>query len=118
MAHNMINDRGFTLVEVMAGMILITVGLLMLMPLMVVSMQGNDMARGSTESSLLISEKIEELKNVATPVSGVDTTGSAIRTWTVTDAGSNLRRLQVRVSWIDFAGHPHSNSMVTYVMTE
>jgi prepilin-type N-terminal cleavage/methylation domain-containing protein len=110
------NKDGFTMIEVMAGMILLSVGLLMLMPLMTVSIRGNDFARGSTESSMLIREKIEDLKNAANPVSGTDTTDTSIRSWTVTDAGSGLRRIQVQLSWTDSRGRLHSNSMVTYTM--
>jgi prepilin-type N-terminal cleavage/methylation domain-containing protein len=110
-------ENGFTLVEVLAGTILLSVGLLLLMPLMVVSMQGNELARGSTDSSMLIREKIEELKNIDNPVSGVDTTGASIRTWNVTAITTNLRRLQVRVDWLDRDGHSRTNSMVTYLMS-
>lgn len=106
------------MVEVMAGMILLAVGLLLLMPLMVVSMRGNEVARGSTDSSMLIREKIEELKNVANPVSGTDTTGALVRQWTITDVSTNLKKLQVRVDWTDQDGRPRANSMITYMMVE
>jgi len=109
---------GFTLIEVMAGMVLITVGLLMLMPMMAVSMRGNSIARGSTEASVLIKDKIEELKNSINPVSGIDTLGNHICTWTVTSPETNLRRIQVRVDWSDRNGLVHSNSMVTYTTVE
>jgi Tfp pilus assembly protein PilV len=109
---------GFTMIEVMAGMVLITVGLLMLMPMMAVSMRGNNIARGSTEASVLIKDKIEELKNSINPVSGVDTLGNHVCTWTVTSPETNLRRIQVRVDWGDRNGLVHSNSMVTYTTVE
>lgn len=111
-------NSGFTMIEVMAGMVLLTVGLLLLMPMMVVSMRGSNIARGSTDSSMLIRDKIEELKNVSNPASGIDTLDSQICTWTVTDAGANLRRLLVKVDWNDRDGRVHSNSMITYMMVE
>lgn len=109
---------GFTMIEVMAGMVLITVGLLMLMPMMMVSMRGNNIARGSTEASALIKDKMEELKNSANPASGVDSLDNQVCTWTVTSPETNLRRIQVRVDWNDKNGLTHSNSMVTYTTVE
>jgi prepilin-type N-terminal cleavage/methylation domain-containing protein len=111
-------NNGFTMIEVMAGIVLLTIGLLLLMPMMVVSMRGNNIARGSTESSMLIRDKIEELKNATNPISGIDTLGNQVCTWTVSDAGANLRRLLVKVDWSDREGLAHSNSMVTYMMVE
>lgn len=111
-------ESGFTLLEVLTGMLILSVGLLLLMPMMVVSMQANDFARGFTEASMLIKEKMEELKNMDLPVSGADTTGGTYRTWTVTDAGSNLKRLVVNVNWQDQDGRQHNNSMVSYMMVE
>ena len=111
-------NKGFTLVEVLTGMLILSVGLLLLLPMMVVSMQGNDFARGFTEASMLIKEKMEELKNMNLPVSGADTVNTACRLWTVTDASANLKRLVVQVSWSDRDGREHNNSMVSYMMVD
>jgi prepilin-type N-terminal cleavage/methylation domain-containing protein len=116
--YKIVRNKGFTMIEVMAGIVLLTIGLLLLMPMMVVSIRGNNIARGSTESSMLIRDKIEELKNATNPVSGIDTLGNQVCTWTVSDAGANLRRLLVKVDWSDREGLAHSNSMVTYMMVE
>jgi prepilin-type N-terminal cleavage/methylation domain-containing protein len=112
------NDKGFTLVEVLAGMLILSLGLLLLLPMMVVSMQGNDLAKGFTEASMLIKDKMEELKNTNLPVSGADTVNAVSRSWTVSDASSNLKRLVVQVNWTDRDGRGHSNSMVSYMMVE
>ena len=111
-------NKGFTLVEVLAGMLILSVGLLLLLPMMVVSMQGNDFARGFTEASMLIKEKMEELKNMDLPVSGADTVDSVCRSWTVTDATANLKRMVVQVNWTDRDGRGHNNSMVSYMMVD
>ena len=110
------NRQGFTLLEVLIGMIILAVGMLLLLPMMVVSMQANDFARNFTEASMLIKEKMEELKNMAIPTSGADSVGTVSRSWTVTDAGNNLRRLVVNINWIDRDGHPRSSSMMSYMM--
>jgi len=108
-------QKGFTLIEVMAGMVITALGLLLLLPMMVTSMQANDLARGSTEASMLIKDKMEELKNSALPASGVDTISTVARTWTVTDLGSNLYQLDVNIAWTDRHGRAHNNMVTSYM---
>ncbi len=108
---------GFTLIEVMAGMIILALGLLLLLPMMVTSMQANDFARGVTEASMLIKDKMEELKNMDPPTSGSDTTSTVQRNWTVSNAGSNLWRLDVTISWTDRHDLGHSNTVTSYMST-
>jgi len=115
MMKKMKRDNGFTLIEVMAGMVIISLGLLLLLPMMVTSMQANDFARGSTEASMLIKDKMEELKNTSTPVSGIDTVGNVSRTWTVTDLGSNLYQLDVNIAWTDRNDRGHNNTVTSYM---
>jgi prepilin-type N-terminal cleavage/methylation domain-containing protein len=108
-------QSGFTLIEVMAGMLIIALGLLLLLPMMVTSMQANDFARGSTESSMLIKDKMEELKNTPLPTSGADSVGTVTRTWTVTDLGNNLLQLDVNINWTDRHGRAHNNTVTSYM---
>jgi len=108
-------QSGFTLIEVMAGMVIIAVGLLLLLPMMVTSMQANDFARGSTEASMLIKDKMEELKNMDVPTSGIDSVGTVSRTWTVTDLGNNLYQLDVNIAWTDRNDRPHNNTVTSYM---
>ncbi len=111
-------QKGFTLLEVLVGMIIISAGMLLLLPMMVVSMQANDFARGFTEASMLIKDKMEELKNMNIPISGVDSVGTVSRSWTVSDAGNNLRRLLVNINWTDKEGKARSSSMMSYMMVD
>ncbi len=107
-------ERGFTLVEVMAGMVLLAVGLLLLLPMMVTSIRANDYARNATEASMLIKDKMEQLKNMDVPDTGEDAVGVATRSWTSTLVSNDLWRLSVTVGWTDERGNPHSNSMTSY----
>lgn len=107
-------DSGFTLVEVMAGMVLLAVGLLLLLPMMVTSIRANDYARNATEASMLIKDKMEQLKNMDVPDTGEDAVGVTTRSWTSTLVSSDLWRLSVTVGWTDERGNPHSNSMTSY----
>lgn len=117
-SKNSKRQSGFTLIEVMVAMLLLSIGMLMLLPMMVVSMQSNNLARGFTDSSMLIKQKMEDLKNMSIPVSGADSVGTAARNWTVTDAADNLKKLVINVTWIDRDGRIRSSSMMSYMMTE
>jgi prepilin-type N-terminal cleavage/methylation domain-containing protein len=108
------NSNGFTLIEVLAGVVIMATGLLLLLPMMVTSIRANNFAQSSTEASMLIKDKMEDLKNMDTPTSGADTLGEVTRTWTVADAGANLTQLAVIVNWNDERGYPHSSSMTSY----
>jgi prepilin-type N-terminal cleavage/methylation domain-containing protein len=107
-------DKGFTLIEVMAGMVIMAVGLLLLLPMMVTSIRANSYAQNSTEASMLIKDRMEDLKNMANPTSGADTVGSVTRSWAIANAGVNLTQITVTVNWVDQQGRPHSNSMTSY----
>lgn len=108
-------QRGFTLIEVMAGMIVLSLGLLLLLPMMVTSIEANDYARGSTEASMYIKDKMEELKNMNPPTSGADSVGNVHRTWNVTGIGSNLWQLDVSISWTDNNSRNHHNTVTSYM---
>jgi prepilin-type N-terminal cleavage/methylation domain-containing protein len=110
-------NNGFTLIEVMSGMVLLAVGLLLLLPMMVTSIRANNYAKNATEASMLIKDKMEDLKNMNTPTTGNDAVGSATRNWTSTLVSTGLYRLSVRVNWNDEQGYPHSNTMVSYMST-
>ena len=109
------NEKGFTLIEVLAGMLITSLGLLLLLPMMVTSMQANDFARGSTESSMMIKEKMEELKGMSPPTSGADYTSGVSRTWNVTSVNGNLYQLDVTISWTDRHDKVHNNTVTSYM---
>jgi prepilin-type N-terminal cleavage/methylation domain-containing protein len=115
MMRNREKQDGFTLIEVMAGMVIIALGLLLLLPMMVTSMQANDFARGSTEASMLIKDKMEELKNSVLPTSGADSISTVARTWRVSDIGNNLYQLDVNIAWTDRHGRAHNNMITSYM---
>lgn len=107
-------NSGFSLIEVMAGMVILTTGLLLLLPMMVTSIRANNYAQNASQASMMIKDKMEDLKNMETPTSGADSSATAVRSWTVTTINSNLYRLDVTVSWNDERGYPHQNTMTSY----
>jgi prepilin-type N-terminal cleavage/methylation domain-containing protein len=108
-------NNGFSLIEVMAGMVILSTGLLLLLPMMVTSIRANNYAQSASQASMLIKDKMEDLKNMNTPTSGADSSSTSIRTWTVTTVNSNLYRLDVTVGWTDESGYPHRNTMTSYM---
>lgn len=99
------NQKGFTLMEVMIAVIILSVALLALAGLQIVSIRGNSFGGTMTEAITLARDKIEDLKasdwdNV---VAGNDTPvvmyTSYARNWTVVQGIGNTREVTVTVSW-------------------
>ncbi len=113
-------ESGFTMVEVLVALFIMTISLAALIGLTSSGMKANAYARHATEASVVAEDKLEQLR-VMTPAnltSGNDicdakafvtATGSYARTWTVSWNGS-LATLTVRVSWSE-DGQPHA---ITY----
>jgi len=114
MKLNKKRQGGFTLIEVMAGAIITALGLLMLLPMMVTSMNANNIARSSTEVSMLMKDKMEQLKNTDNPISGYDTINGKTRVWRVTPLTSTLNQFTIDISWNDQSGRSHGYSVTSY----
>ncbi len=61
----LINNKGFTLLEVMVSLVIIAVGLLGLSSLTVSMIQGNVFSDKLTTATILAQDKLEELENLA-----------------------------------------------------
>jgi len=109
-------QKGFTLVEVMAGALITALGLLLLLPMMVTSMKANHFARSSTEVSMLMKDKMEQLKNMANPTSGTDSTGIMVRSWQVVELNSNLNQFTIDITWRDQGGLNHGYSVTSFAV--
>ena len=83
-------DRGgFTLVEIMIAVFLLTVALMGLISVTVMVINGNDFSRCMTTATTLAKDKIEQLKGTSYEqmTSGTDTQQTIYtRTWTVNPA--------------------------------
>lgn len=110
-------DRGFTLVEVLIAMVIMTVGLVAVAQLMAVSAQAHRLGRMTSDGTRLAATKVEELVKLnmsshpsvqITPASPdslaqnitnfFDQSGQYIRRWRVSAGPTpNTRRLTVRV---------------------
>jgi len=108
------SKKGITLLEVMASMIIFSLGLLMLVPLMMVSITANDSANDMSRANLFAQQKLEQLRNASVLASGNDTIENMSRTWTVETITSNLKKITVNVTWQDKMSKTHQVQTITY----
>jgi len=118
-------EAGFTLIEVMVSMIILSIGVLGLAPLMAVSVTGNSFSNEATRANVIAQDQIEELKNAvsfgACPI--VDTAtvdGHYHYSARVDDTGSDgtvpagVYKIFIRVTWTDQAGVDRRLEFYTY----
>lgn len=115
--QKILKSEGFTILEVMVGLIIFSLGLLLLMSMMVVSIRGNSWAEYTTQSTQLIREKIEQIKHdPATYLqSGSNVVGGYNVSWDVAAITPSLSSVKVRVRWTDSDNHSYACSTMTYV---
>jgi len=111
-------QEGFSILEVMVGLVIFTLGLLLLMSMMVVSIQSNSWSEKETLSSQLIREKIEQLKNSpeTSLISGSDVVNGLNRSWNIKALGiPGLYDVTVAVAWTDVDQRSFACSTQTYI---
>jgi type II secretion system protein I len=96
---------GFTMIEVLIAMALLTIVLLGLCGASVMAINGNSLSKMSTTATVIAKDKIESLKNISYNqiTSGSDTPeANFTRRWTVTNNSpvTNTKTIAVTVSWI------------------
>ncbi len=107
-------SKGLTLVEVLVSMVIFSTGLLMLIPMIITSIRGNEWADSTTKAAHHIHAKIEEIKNTRDWTAGEDSAEGMARTWTVQDYGSFLKKITVKMTWVEKDSTQHCDSVVTY----
>ncbi|MDD3732162.1 MAG: hypothetical protein PHU88_07300 [candidate division Zixibacteria bacterium] len=117
---NVSNTRGITILEVLIAMIILSMALLLLLNMAMVALDGNDWSNKTTIATNLLQEKIEQFRGMSSlPAgSGTDTVGEIVRNWTITNAGSHLRQVDVQVVWEDIKAQTKTNSMTTFIRTD
>ena len=104
--------------EVMTSMFIMAFSLLLLLHLAMIALDGNEWASGTTTSTQLLQEKLEDLRNMTTPVSGTDTVGEYVREWKVSTAGTHLRQVSITTSWLTNNNVTQANTVNTLMRTE
>ena len=121
------NRNGFTLIEILVALVILSIALLALAGLMVTTTRNNASGGHLTEAATFAQDTLERLR--VSPLSSIPTgvmiqnscvgstgvlyTGS----WTaVANSGSTLDTITITVNWVDPAKlQPHSISMITTV---
>lgn len=93
--------RGVTLVEVLAAMTILALGLLALMPMAVTSISANSIARETRGAMEQIQNRMERLRLQDSVIAGseLDTATGMSTSWWTEDAGTDLKKLVIEVNW-------------------
>ena len=110
-------EEGFTILEVMVSMIILTLSLLLLLNMAMLALEGNDWSNKATASTQLIQEKLEELRTDKNLDDGSDTLNGIAREWKVSTVANHLRRVDIVASWQNQEGNTLENSMTAYIRT-
>jgi len=119
------NKKGFTLLEILVALTILSVGLLGLASLQIVAVRSNSFSLQLSTATILAQQKLEEFKQTpyANIASGSDTISSQTgtgavatlgitfnRQWTVSDNTpvADSKQVDVTVSWTGIDGKSHS----------
>lgn len=107
--------RGFTIVEVMVAIFILSVGLLAAATMQVSAIRGNQMGNDVTQATFIAQDKLEQLKNsddISTVADGNDVVGIYNRSWTLTASSGASQIATVTVSWTT-GGKNHDVALTT-----
>lgn len=113
-----LKNEGFTLLEVLTSMIIMSLAMLMLLNMAMVALDGNNWASGTTNTVQSIQEKLEEVRSQPNPQSGQDTANDVFRKWYVTTVDSHLRRVDITATWVSVKNDTHTNTFYTYFKSD
>ena len=108
-------QRGFTLIEVLVGLIILGVGLLSVAGMQITSIKNCYSSNNVTQATIYAQDKIEYLKNL--PYSDSNLSSGEYNEGTISgtifsrryniveDAGNSMRTITVTVQWTDRSSH-------------
>ena len=108
-------QRGFTLIEVLVGLIILAVGLLSVAGMQITSIKNYYSSNNMTQATIYAQDKIEYLKNLSYSDSNLSSgqynegtisgTIFSRRYNIVEDAGNSMKTITVTVQWTDRSSH-------------
>ena len=117
-----LGEKGFTLIEVAAGLIILAVGLLGIAAMQVTSTKGGYFSNNLTQATILAQDKLEYFKNLSYSdselMNGEHNEGTIsgtifLRVYNVLeDAGNSIKTITVSVQWTDRGNHSISFSTI------
>lgn len=115
-------QKGFTLIEVVAGLIILAIGLLGIATMQITSTKGGYFSSNVTQATIFAQDKLEYLKNLSYSDShlsnGLHNEGTISGTLfsrvvnVVEDAGNSMKTITVTVQWADRGNHRISFSTI------
>lgn len=119
MLNKLFKKRGFTLVEVLIGLIILAIGILAIAGMHITSIRGTSFSNKLTQASILAQERLEFLKSLPLNDSRLNTgtypddikTGIFNGSYRA-ERGSNIVTIRYTVSWLE-NNMPHSVSFAT-----
>jgi len=121
MYQRLASKAGFSMLEVLISMIILTMALLVLLNMAMVALDGNDWSNKTTIATQLLQEKFEELRSypdLNSSFNGSDTVNGTIRQWNIQTAANFLREVEIRVQWESVRGDTQADTMWAYVRTD
>jgi len=117
-----LNKKGFTLIEVLVGLVLLAIGLLAIAGMQITSVRGNFFSSNMTQASILAQDRLEILRNLpfndAGLTAGNHNDGMIPGTIFTRDydvslvPGTTMLNITVRMRWRDTSDHTISFSTV------
>jgi prepilin-type N-terminal cleavage/methylation domain-containing protein len=117
-----INQDGFSLIEILVGLIILAVGLLAIGGLQITSIREGFSSNNITQATILVQDKLEYLKNLSYTDSHLNsgqhdegTIPNTIftRQYSVLeDTGNNMKTITVTIQWTDRGNHSISFSTI------
>jgi Tfp pilus assembly protein PilV len=121
-----LNNKGTSLLEVMAAMLVLAIGIMGIAPLMIVTSDSNSFSRELTRANTLASDRIEQLRagggySPLPYIRNETNIESKYNRTTRIDANDSdatvppgVFRLHITMSWTDHNGLPRSTEYWTY----
>ena len=112
---NPFRTKGFTLTEVLVGLVILAVGILALAAMQITSTKGGSFSNHLTQATVFAQDKLEYLKNLSYGDSHLSSGqhDEGILSGTIfsrqynieEDAGNSMKTITVTVRWTDRANH-------------
>lgn len=117
-----LGEKGFTLIEVVAGLIILAIGLLGIAAMQATSTKGGYFSNNVTQATILAQDKLEYLKNLSYSDSNLSSGqhNEGIISGTIfslvynilEDEGNSMKTITVTLSWTDRGNHSISFSTI------
>jgi type IV pilus assembly protein PilV len=115
-------QKGFTLIEVVAGLIILAIGLLGIVAMQITATKSGYFSNNVTQATIFAQDKLEYLKNLSYSDSNLsnglhneDTISGTIFSRAVNvaeDTGNSMKTITVTVQWVDRGNHSISFSTI------